>query len=438
VHSDLSVAGSPPAPGPGWAKRLLRPSVWRESPSPDCHEAPRENAKPPLLSTACDGASRSENARRIGRVLVVLTEGALGGAEAAVVRAIPEIRRARWDVVVWCPPGVAAEGAERRGAEVITRWRPIRYSLRGFQESPGFVRRIADLPGYTVRFALSLRRLRPNVVHVNTIYALPEALIARLLGFPVVLHIHDIPPSTLKTRLTTRAAGRLANEVVACSAAAVRGFEDLSHRRSCHVVYNGVPATAVVRSESTPLVVGMVGTIQRRKGTDLFVAAAKALHRLRPELRFVVLGSEGGEKERAFIESVRDDAKPLGDAFTFATARDVPDAIRRWAVFVLPSREDPFPLAILEALEVGLPIVATRVGGIPEQIEHEVSGYLVEPESPEALVEVVSDLLADAEKRWTIGLAAAQGARAFSLTSQAVGLVRAYRLASGDLTAAGQ
>jgi mannosyltransferase len=97
-----------------------------------------------------------------------------------------------------------------------------------------------------------------------------------------------------------------------------------------------------------------------------------------------------------------------------------------WDVFVLPSREDPFPLAVLEAMAAGLPVVATRSGGIVEQVTPE-TGVLVEAGDASALAAAVSELLDDPAARGSMGRAARERVTAeFGLDRQADALAAAY------------
>jgi glycosyltransferase involved in cell wall biosynthesis len=100
--------------------------------------------------------------------------------------------------------------------------------------------------------------------------------------------------------------------------------------------------------------------------------------------------------------------------------------LRAADLYVHATRADNHPLAVLEALACGTPVVASRVGGIPEQLRTE-TGVLVEPDDPDALARAIAELLADAERRSRMGEAAAADARArFSLERQADAYVELY------------
>jgi glycosyltransferase involved in cell wall biosynthesis len=98
----------------------------------------------------------------------------------------------------------------------------------------------------------------------------------------------------------------------------------------------------------------------------------------------------------------------LGDSPV--SQEEVADWLRKADVYVHPSRADTFPSGVLEALACGTPVVASRVGGIPEQLTEE-TGVLVEPGDPAALAAAIDALLADPDRRARMGRAAAAGAR---------------------------
>jgi glycosyltransferase involved in cell wall biosynthesis len=115
-------------------------------------------------------------------------------------------------------------------------------------------------------------------------------------------------------------------------------------------------------------------------------------------------GSERGQLERR--------AKELGvDATFHGNVSDVRDRIEHLDLFVLPSRGENLPVSILEAMAAALPVVATRVGGIPEEVDDARTGRVVEPGDPNELAEALEGLLADAGLRREYALRAPQRIR---------------------------
>jgi glycosyltransferase involved in cell wall biosynthesis len=162
-------------------------------------------------------------------------------------------------------------------------------------------------------------------------------------------------------------------------------------------------AGAAASDGSPTLVVGACGVVNERKGADLWVEMAKLVIDKRPDLsiRFVWVGRQPRDwpQDRARELGIADEIEWTGE-----TGEPYP-ALAAMDVFTLPSREDPFPLVVLEAMALGRPIVAFDVGGVREQLGD--AGAIVAAEQPEALAEAVIDLLDDPGARSILGTAAA-------------------------------
>ncbi len=137
-------------------------------------------------------------------------------------------------------------------------------------------------------------------------------------------------------------------------------------------------------------VIGTVGHMSRQKGQEFLTAAIPRVLPRYPGAKFVFVGRGMLQKK------LEEQARKLGveRAVVFAgIRRDVPVALNCFDVFVLPSLWEGFGTAIVEALACGAPVVASRVGGIPEIIDHGVDGLLVAPRNPRALAESIIRLL---------------------------------------------
>jgi glycosyltransferase involved in cell wall biosynthesis len=153
-----------------------------------------------------------------------------------------------------------------------------------------------------------------------------------------------------------------------------------------------------------------------------------------PAVPLIVFAAQGGRanefKDFATLEAaVKHLERPvelvaLGDPPV--PQAEVADWLRKADLYVHPSRADTFPSGVLEALACGTPVVASRVGGIPEQLAAD-TGVLVEPGDPSALASAIDSLLADPERRARMGRAAAADARQrFSLERQIAAYLDLY------------
>jgi glycosyltransferase involved in cell wall biosynthesis len=365
---------------------------------------------------------------------VVLHEPELGGATMSVLRALPLLEERGWHFSFWVPGrGAAEQRLRREGREVATAERLLRFSRASLRQPPGPARRMASVPAYLRGWRSWLRTQGADLIHANSILALPEVASRPTGGPPLLLHTHEVLPAGAKG-IAAALLVRRADVVVSVSAAAARALRRYGIEST--VVYSAVPDPGPVEPapDGGPLVVGTLGTVSRRKGSDLFVAAARRVQERRNGIEFRIAGEPvvGGERswaEQVLVGAARSGIRHAGRVEPFA---ELPG----WHVFVLPSRMDPCPLALLEAMAVGLPVVATSVGGIPEQVGTD-GGVLVAPEDVDGLADAVLRLAASPELRARLGAAGRERARSlFSLETQASALDRVYHRALAGAAAA--
>ncbi|MCI5164914.1 MAG: glycosyltransferase [Candidatus Electrothrix sp. GM3_4] len=144
----------------------------------------------------------------------------------------------------------------------------------------------------------------------------------------------------------------------------------------------------------TPLI-GAIGRISPEKGQKYFIDAAAQLLKAFPKARFVIVG-EGvqGEAMRNYVVEIG-----LSDKIIFAGFRaDIAACYSALDIFVLPSLLEGTPMALLEAMATGLPIVATDVGGVGRIIQDGENGLLISPADTDKLATGISTLLADSTK----------------------------------------
>jgi glycosyltransferase involved in cell wall biosynthesis len=303
-------------------------------------------------------------------------------------------------------------------------WEPILVSTHGPTDSP-LIREtraagvsVAGLgmgsmwdPRGVRRFASLLRETRPDIVHTRTIRADLLGRVATAFGSSVINNTVNLYPDDCLVRLgpvvgrgvmalTIATAGAVEMFVANSSAVAdntTRAFR--VPRRRVHVVLDGIdvdPWAAAVPADLSDHLIHdgdtvclTVARLHPQKGlTDLVEAAAEVL-RGRDDIRFVVAG--GGPSRSVVEEQIR--ASGLeGRVVLLGERRDVPALLARADLFVLPSRFEGLPTALIEAMAAGRPIVATDVGGNAEVVTEE-TGWIVPAERPSALARAITDAL---------------------------------------------
>lgn len=351
------------------------------------------------------------------------------GGEAQVFLLMEGLRQRGWEGVLVCRPRSACAA---RGRE------------RGFEVRTAEMRNDLDLPGM-LAVARALEASGAQLVHLHTARAhWLGGLAAHKLGLPALVTRRMDRPLRRGPR-TTLLYGTLVRHVVA-----------ISRNVEAHLRAAGLPAERITRIESAvdpaalvarrareavraelgagplePVLLALGGLVPR-KGHDLTLEALAELSAdgLRPTLW---LAGEGPEREallaRARAAGVAEQVRFLGQR------ADVPDLLAAADALVMPSRAEGLGVAALEALAAGLPVVAARVGGLAQSIQHERNGLLVEPDDPAALAEALGRLLRDDRLRARLAEAGperiAEGYLAASMVERYEELYRSLLAAAG-------
>jgi glycosyltransferase involved in cell wall biosynthesis len=369
------------------------------------------------------------------RVVFVDHCALLSGGELAMLKLLPALDRVDAHVIL-AEDGPLVARLRRAGVSVEVMPLDARAARLGRDRvSPG------RLPlgtlflalRYTVRLARRLRRLRPEVVHANSLksgfYGLAAA---RMAGAPAVWHIRDrIVPDYLPSfavRLV-RLWARLAPAAVIANSQSTA--ETLPACRNLTVVPSPVQLTPAPdqRPPGGPLVIGMVGRLMPWKGQDVFLRAfAEAFGD--GDARAVLVGSAMFGQE-LYERSLKKLAAGLGiesrlDMKGFRS--DVAAELAGFDVLVAASViPEPFGGAVVEGMAAGLPVVAPAAGGPLETVTDGVNGLLYPPGDSHELAVRLRRLADDPGLRSRLGAAAAVRSRDFTPQKVAEQVVAVYR-----------
>jgi glycosyltransferase involved in cell wall biosynthesis len=340
------------------------------------------------------------------RLLILDTELEMGGKERLLHEFIARADRNRFQVAVCClrPGGYFKERIVAMGIPFYDDLLHHRFDALAFRELENVIR--AEKTQIVETFA------HPNTV-IFSFLAKLRSLVER-----VVVSYHAIGVDTRGTvvrpylrPLLRRMDGHVAvADIQKRQLVEVEGLRDETVR----VIYNGVdtqvfhpsePAewTSTRRSLGMPddaIVLMAVGSLKPIKGIDILLRAATPVLQKDARARLVLVGQ--GPDRVALEQLARESG--VADRVSFLGLRDdVASLLRAADVLVLASRTEALPTVLLEAAATALPVIATRVGGVPEIVEADRSGLLVPAEDVAALRDAIERVVGDESLRRTLG-----------------------------------
>jgi len=381
------------------------------------------------------------------RVLLLNHTSRVSGAERSLLDMAAGLRATGVEADVACPEGPLARRARGLGVTVhiITgtdgslKLHPV-HTGRALGEIARAGRQLASL----------VRARRPDVVHANSIRSgLVAAVAARLGAPPAVVHVRDVLPAGAVTSLTFRVLSRSSAVFVANSAYTAAAVRAVVEDAPVRVVHNPVdlarfdPGRYEPRVERERLGLGeeeravaVIAQLTPWKGQDDAVRAVAQIAGRVPRIRLLLVGdvvfssSATRFDNRSYVAHLRRlvDDVGLADRVHFLGPReDVPAILSALDALLVPSWEEPFGRTVVEGMAMGVPVLATSVGGPAELITHRVDGLLLPPRSAGRWADGLEGLLTDSAARTEMGARArARARRSWSLDAHVATLRALY------------
>ncbi|MFC1747540.1 glycosyltransferase family 4 protein [Pseudomonadota bacterium] len=326
------------------------------------------------------------------------------GSERCLLDLLTHLDRKRFQPVVWCNAQTMADEVEKLGVDVCVDKFPL---LLGW-DAPRF-----DVSGFVRLVKKALRLVRQHnvqLLHANSGGPCQWlGLVSRFTGIPLLAHLH----SRYLLRERCSLGIHQASYLIGVSQPVLRGpTADGMPKERMQVIHNGIDfkrmdqqlpidCRQLVGAKTDELLMATTGSLIHRKGVDLLLGAMQMLKGSAVRLAIIGDGDERPALERMALElGVNERVVFLGER------ADVAGLLRGGVdLFVSAAREEVFGLVLAEAASAGLPVIAPRVGGIPEVVDEGVTGELVAPESPEALSHAIKTLAANKQQRHEMGRA---------------------------------
>ncbi len=340
------------------------------------------------------------------KICIAITKGYWGGAQQYVYTVATHMAQ-QYDVVVISGSGILLEKLQNAGIRTI--------EISAIQRDIHIMREIKGL----WHLYRHIKKERPDVLHLNSSkMGFLGTIVGRLCAVPkIIFTAHGWAFNEDRSYLMRHVfmflqylTILLSHKTIAVSAKAKQDVVSLPYtQKKVVVIYNGISATYKLhtRTESRQLlglpqdayIIGTVSELHKNKGIDI---ALQAISQTKPEIYYCSIG--GGEEKEALIAK----RNLLGlehRVFFLGRKENARAFIPAFDVFLLPSRTEAFPYVLLEAGVAGVPVVASRVGGIPEVIENYKTGLLYKRGGVRELVEAINTAYTNTTKMHDLGKA---------------------------------
>lgn len=335
------------------------------------------------------------------KVLHIIASRVLGGAERVLLTLSRKIDREKFDLVlgIFVNQRKSTDPLWKEAEKLDLPLEPIRIKNRY-----GLLQ-ILDL------FRI-MRKHHPDIIHTHGYKTnILGFLVAKLFGMPIVTTVHGLYPSKRKTELFVNLSLILLRhfDIIIVVSDQIKAtlknkkipLEKMTTISNVPPIRNKESSSNVnafreeIGISSDAKLIGFVGRLEHVKGCAQLIQAISQLADSHSDYYFVIVG-EGPERE-SLERQVRE--LDLEKQIYFCGFRDdVKYVFQSLDLYVLPSLNEGVPLALLEAMLHGVPVVATRVGGVPEVIQDRVNGILVPPNDPGALIKNILESLSNQDE----------------------------------------
>ncbi|MDD5680516.1 MAG: glycosyltransferase [Candidatus Omnitrophica bacterium] len=348
----------------------------------------------------------SHGTRKV-KIAHIITDLDIGGAELMLLKILrnSDINSYRHLVISLKPKGKVTKGIEDAGIRVIS------LNMKWY-----------NFPVCLWRLYGILKTEKPDIVHSYLFHAeLAGRICGRIAGVPIVISsLRSVDVGSDFRRLLLRLTDNLVDAVTAVSdkVAYEHVNKRITKKEKIKVIYNGLEPDKRERKENkdelrrkigispAEYLVLSVGNLRPVKGYSFVFDAVKMLKERGKNVKLLIVG--GGNYKRNLEAEAAD--KGIRDNVVFSGEReDVSDFLSMADTFVMASLWEGLPNSLLEAMQAGLPVIATKVGGIPEVICHNENGLLVSPKDGKALADAIESMIKDE----ALGTRLAQSARSY-------------------------
>lgn len=338
-------------------------------------------------------------------ILFVHSSSELYGSDRSLLNIVKNIDKSKYNIYVILPCEGPLVDEMRKIPGVTTAIFEIAVLRRKNLSVVGVLRYIKEFVTSFKFIKKFIHEYKIDVVDTNTAVVFPGAVAAKYCKIKSVWHIREIIKSNTENKVVSFMMNAFADLIIANSKTTAKALA--VDQRKIRVVYNAVEEQEnTYHAPNQSLIVGMAGRINRWKGQKFFVDAAEIVHKKFPEVIFHIAG-EAYTGESYLKEDLKEyiARRNLSDTVLLLGQVDnMCEFYQNISIFVLPSiQPEPFGLVVIEAMEYGLPVIATKHGGPVEIISDGVDGYLVDYKDPSEMACRIMELIQDSDKSRRMG-----------------------------------
>lgn len=342
------------------------------------------------------------------KVLFVSNSGAGSGATKGLLDILRHVNPQRYEAYLACPAkGPLQADAKKLGIQTFDcpwgSW--LKYRLLSTMGRASVRQTILGM----VRVLVLIKRLKIDIVYSNNGHVLFGAVASQLTRTPHVWHIQEV----VSHRAFPYKIIDLLSSRVIVNSEFIKGTLPVYLRQRATVVYYGFcidaepldsQARLVLRRRYDihgDVVISLVGSIQERKGQKELLCAMPLIRERCPRAELLIVGDTSGGQAASYEREVRDVVRThhLEDVVKFVGyQQDMSDIYQLTDILIVPSRQEPYGRVVVEALLWGIPVIATREGGIPEAIGDSQAVIWINSRDPEQIARAIQQMMGALEE----------------------------------------
>lgn len=331
------------------------------------------------------------------KVLHIVEDLGIGGLEKVVASIAIGLDKKQYEIQVWCLT---------KGGDIADQLisKDINLKILGLDSYHN--------PFQIIKLIICLKKSKFDIIHSHGYFASTFGRLAALLaGIPVkIAHVHTTDFSFKKRNVLIERLLYIFTAKIICVSDAVKQYVEANLRtnnKTC-LIYNGCFTGGGIKSDykidrnlfgfsKDNFVIISVGSLVRHKGHRILIDAVKLLEKKYDNLRLLIVG--GGPLHDC-LNSYISELSLSSKIILAGKKENVFPLLKLCDVFVLPSTErEGLGIALIEAMACGLPLIGSRLGGIPEVIKHNINGLLFAPGSSYELANAIRQMMADEDKK---------------------------------------